>query len=370
MIKTFSRISAAMLLLATLAGASNAQYLTSTKAGFVNNTEGKVYILRHDSEDGEKGRASLGTQMRNGDKLFTNPGSYAEILLNPGSYLRMNEKSAITVLNTDFGSVRFELVAGTVNAEVGQIDKKAPIEIVTPNGSVFLAKNGIYRFDERGGVTMVSVRQGEILVGAAQDVAAEKAAKFGRGKIVTLRGGVQADIAKLNKDAADNFDTWVFGRANTLSAANIAALRRSGSGNTVLASGWFYNSFYNCYTFMPGRRYYSPFGFGFFNSYMDGYWYNPYRWGYPSTGSGGGGVIASAPPRIVMGADRQPIQREPGPRILDSRGGMDAGFGSGRGFGGSGGGVSAPSAPVVVSSSPAPARTSDSGGGGGMPTRP
>lgn len=358
MIKMFSRLSAALLLFAMLAGTSNAQYLTSTKAGFVNNTEGKVYILRYDSEDGEKGRASLGTQMRNGDKLFTNASSRAEILLNPGSYLRMNGNSEISVLETDFGNVRFELTKGTVIAEVGQLDKENRIEIVTPQGPVVLLKTGIYRFDQKEGLVSVAIRQGEVLIGTA---------KHGRGKVVTLKGSAQADVAKINKDQADDFDTWSFGRGNTLSAANIASLRRS-SGNTLLASGWFYDPFYNCYTFLPRGRFYSPYGFGFFNRFADCYWYNPYRYGYPAPGGGGGGTIASLPPRVVSGADRQPIQREPGPRILDSRGtGMDASFGGGRGFGGTSGG-SVASAPAVVSSSPAPARTS-SGGGGSMPTR-
>src|SRR5262249_25170487 len=90
------KITLASLLLALGLGVTaNAQYLISAKAGFVNRVEGKVYIRRADSEDGEKGRASLGTQMRDGDRLSATANSFAETLLNPGSYLRLNENSEI-----------------------------------------------------------------------------------------------------------------------------------------------------------------------------------------------------------------------------------------------------------------------------------
>src|SRR5215813_6048656 len=124
---TRNRISlltlASFLLALGLGATANAQYLISTKAGFVNRVEGKVYILRADSEDGEKGRASLGTQMNDGDTLSATAGSFAETLLNPGSYLRLNENTEIRAVSTNLNSVRFELIKGSVIAEVGETDK-------------------------------------------------------------------------------------------------------------------------------------------------------------------------------------------------------------------------------------------------------
>src|SRR5262249_44010585 len=243
-----------------------AQYLTSTKAGFVNYTSGKVYIYRHDSEDGEKGRASLGTQMREGDRLSTDASSYAEVLLNPGSYLRVNENAEIIAQSTDSAKVRFEFVRGSIIAEIGEMEKKSPIEIVTSHGSIFIAKNGLYRIDEKGSSTLVSVRQGEIMIGTAADIAANKAAKYGRGKVVTLTVSSNPEIAKIDKDASDGFDRWSFSRANALTAANVSALRRNRT-YSAFAGGWIYDSFYNCYTFMPYRGiFYSPYGFSFFNN--------------------------------------------------------------------------------------------------------
>src|SRR5262245_48216385 len=129
---TKNRISlvtlASVLLALGLSATANAQYLISARAGFVNRIDGKAQILRADSEDGEKGRASLGTQMRDGDRLSTTANSFAEVLLNPGSYLRLNENTEVRAVSTDLTSVRFELIKGSVIAEVGQADRKAPIE--------------------------------------------------------------------------------------------------------------------------------------------------------------------------------------------------------------------------------------------------
>ncbi len=374
---TRNRISfallASLILALGLSITANAQYLTSARAGFVNRTEGKVHILRADSQDGEKGRASLGTQMRDGDSISTVGDSYAEVLLNPGSYLRLNENTEVRAASTDLGSVRFELIKGSVIAEVGETNKKAPIEIVTPQGTLTIAKEGLHRIDTRESVTQVSVRQGEIYLGTRQEFAASQAMKIGRGKVATLSGSTQpgkGDLAKLDRDAMDSFDQWSFNRAQMLTAANVASLRRSGV-MSAFNGGWYYNAFYNCYTFMPFRsRFYSPYGFGFFNNYRDCYYYNPwYSGGY----YGGGGYVGTPPARVVTGNDRGPIRREAeGRSIVDSH----SSFGS-RSVGGGDFGdsrtVSSPSSSSSSStiSSPAPSR-GDSGGGGrpSMPTRP
>ncbi|HKQ80465.1 MAG TPA: FecR domain-containing protein [Blastocatellia bacterium] len=362
---------ASFLLALSLGATTNAQYLISTKAGFVNRVEGKVYILRADSEDGEKGRASLGTQMNEGDKLSSTSKSFAETLLNPGSYLRLNENTEIRAASIDFNSVRFELIKGSVIAEIGEVASATPIEIITPHGALTIAKSGLHRIDVKESMTLVAVRQGEIHLGTRDALAANNASKIGRGKVVTLTGKERlgkSDIAKLDKDTADNFDTWSFNRAQSLTAANISALRRSRS-ITAFSGGWYYDSFCNCYTFMPfGSSFWSPYGFGFFNNYRNCTWYNPYYGG----GYYGGGGYTRLPPRAVAGNDRGAISRGTDSRTIYTSPRSDSGigdFGSSRG----GGSVStSSSSSSSVISAPAPSR-SDSGGGGGsrsMPGRP
>ena len=159
----------------------------------------------------EKGRASLGTQMRAGDRLSVAANGFAEALLNPGSYLRLSENTEIRAVNIDFDSVRFELIKGSVIAEIGQIDKKTPIEIVTPHGALTIAKAGLSRIDAKGSATLVAVRQGEIHLGTRDYFLTNQSLKIKRGKVVTLTGPARpgpSDIAKLDQDAIDKFDTW------------------------------------------------------------------------------------------------------------------------------------------------------------------
>src|SRR5262244_2145019 len=226
--RVFLTVFVSFLLALGLGVIANAQYLISTKAGFVNRVQGEVYVLRADGEDDEKGRASLGTQLRAGDRLSVAANSFAEALLNPGSYLRLGENTEVRAVSVDLDSVRFELIKGSVIAEIGQIDKKTPIEIMTPHGALTIAKAGLLRIDAKGSTTLVSVRQGEIYLGTASDFAANQALKIKRGKVVTLTGSTQPgqpgapgllDIAKLDRDAVDKFDAWSFDRAQALTQA-------------------------------------------------------------------------------------------------------------------------------------------------------
>jgi len=333
-------------------------------------------VLRHDSEDGKAGRASLGTQLRDGDQLRTDANSRAEVLLNPGTYLRLDENSEVRAVTTSFSNTRFELLKGSVIVESSQIDKAAPIELVTPNGTLSLAKDSLIRVDAKTGATWVAVRQGEIFLGErAIALANDGKAKLKRGKLARLTGTPQPELAKVDKDAMDNFDTWSFSRAQTLVAANLASVRQ----NSLLSGGWYYNSGFGCYTFVPSRGYiYSPYGFGFFRNALDCLYYNPfYGWGYnpyyynPRTyGGGTGPVIANVPARVVTGNDRTPMRREiPASRGIDSSPSFGPEF--------SGRGISTSSSSSVISTSssagtvsaPVPSRPSGGSSGGSMPSR-
>lgn len=375
---SFATLGLMLSLMLAVAGSASAQHLISSKAGFVNRADGIVHVLRHDSEDGKAGRASLGTQLRDGDQLRTDANSRAEILLNPGSYLRLDENTEVRAVNTSFSETRFELLKGSAIVEIGQIDKKAPIELVTPNGPLAFAKEStLIRVDAKTAATWVAVRQGEIYLGPRMTALAEQgSAKIKRGKLVRLTAGAEKpELAKVDKDAMDNFDAWSFNRAQTLVAANLSSLRQ----NSLLSGGWYYNPFYGCYTFVPSRGFLtSPYGFGFFRNWADCYWYNPFYGGYPyyypGNGNNGGGIIAGGlPGRVVTGNDREPIRRE-----IPANRGIDDGFGRSAGSrgidGGDFGSRSVSSAPSTITSAPAatmsaPAPERSGGGGGAMPSR-
>jgi FecR-like protein len=319
-IASFSIVTISALILVLLGpGTITAQHLISSKAGFVNRVDGKVYITRQDSQANEaKESAALGSQLNDGDQLSTEAGSYAELLLNPGSYIRVNEKSGLRAVNTELTRVRFEVIKGSAMIEVGEVDKQEPVEIITPQGSFFIRKNGLQRLDVREGMTLVAVRQGEIQLGTLEQVLNKKSYKIGRGKVAQLTGEPNPMLAKLDKDAVDEFDNWSFSRAEVLMAANQRALHNSSLNKGSLAYGWLFDPFHRCYTYIPRGSFWSPYGFGFFNSFNSCWdcYFPPtgYSYGYRTSNKGtignGSSGRPAPPPRVVCGIDRAPVRRE------------------------------------------------------------
>jgi hypothetical protein len=348
--------------------------LISTKAGFVNRTEGRVEIERYGNADEERGRASTGTQMRNGDHLMTLTDGYAEVLLNPGTYLRLRPQTQIRALQTSLAKVQFELLQGSIIVEAGEVDKNTPLEIRTPHGPLTIRRDGLHRIDAQPRGTRVAVRQGDLWIGTPEEVLRKEGVRIGRGKETLLNGSNPTpQLAKIDKDRADEFDIWSFSRAQTLVAANNMALRESRGLNT-LAHGWFFNPFTGGYTFIPRNGlFYSPYGFGFFNSFATCFtcFGNVYRglgWGIgaPNNNRPGGGL--QAPARVITGADRTPIQRQVEGRRAELGGGIDAmngGFGGGRAMGGRS--IGMPSAAPTVIAAPMPSRSGGMGGGSAAP---
>jgi hypothetical protein len=381
----------AVIFLAAGAGTGQAQHLISSRAGFVNRADGKVYVTRAGSGElegsEERGRASLGTQMRNGDLLTTEPGAFAEVLLNPGAYLRMNEKTSLRAINTSLTNVQFELVSGSAILEVGEVSKDSPLQINTAHGQFVVKRDGLHRFDIAGNATRVAVRQGELWLGSREEVMTKGASggiKIGRGKTGLFKGSGTPELAKVDRDAFDDFDVWSFNRAQTLVAANNSALSQSRSFNS-LASGWFFDPFSGGYTFIPRNgMFWSPYGFGFFNSFgncftcMNSLFYRGYNSIYGNgRGQNGGGILTpntpAAPGRVINGSDGMAVRREISGRQVDLNPMGDASIGGGRGMG-MGGPVTrsiGATAPMVIAA-PAPSRGMDGGGAGGgaAPARP
>jgi hypothetical protein len=288
------------------------------------------------------------------------------------------------------------LVRGSIILEVGEVGKTTPIQLDTPQGPLTIQRDGLHRIEASKGATRIAVRQGDLWIGPPAEVVRKQGVRIGRGKLALLQPGTTVpQIAKLDKDQADDFDRWSFSRAQTLVAANNMALRDSRS-LTTLSSGWFFNPLTGSYTFIPRNGlFFSPYGFGFFNSFANcftcfGNFYRgpwgigvPGQWGQGGQGGQGGiggGNPASAPARVITGADRTPIQRE----VEGRRAEFGDPFGRGRGIEAMGGGfggrsmgnqsMGMPSAPVIISA-PMPTRGGGgavSGGdaGGGRPTGP
>jgi hypothetical protein len=265
--------------------------IISAKPGMVNYVEGGPLVFRGDEEEGTKLVAR--NQLKPGERLQTREGDKAEILLSPGSYLRVAANTQLEIKSAEFDNMHFDLIQGTAILESAAFDKKVhALKISTPAGDVKVVEKGLYRFQ------ITPEKQVEVLVysGKAEwvkdqsEIATLKASK--RYLLGTDDKG-KPQFVKLSKDDMDSLDVWSKKRAEYLVAAN-DRLSDWMFGSSYYGygygyrGGWVYNPFFNAFTFAPFGDYgfYSPYGFSY------GYYY-PY-YGYYGHGSSGGGGGSSS----------------------------------------------------------------------------
>jgi len=337
--RTFSLLGSILLIAGALVLVGQAQnrerFGISAKAGGVNAVSGQVMVKRAGQDP------QLLTSQDNladGDVVNTATGSQAEILLNPGTYLRLAEKSEFEMVDTSLDSLLVKLNKGTAIIEATGPDQlQLRIPIVTEQKRMTIVRAGIYRINVRPGVTELFVRKGRMSLGTERDDIVKS------GKKVTFSSAGQS-IAKLTNADKDEFDDWSKMRGQTLAKANerLSAralngyLTSSGFGRGFGGFGtwglWTWSPFSSCYTFLPfhygwGSPYGSYYGLYAFPSYYGPRGSNQTqtivtRSSPPSGGSSGGG-----------------------PTWSTAGSGSGSGSGSGGGSGGSSGGaiISAPS---------------------------
>lgn len=288
MLKTIGLIA----VVAVLASAGQAQnrekFGISARAGGVNSVSGSAMVTR-------TGQApqSLTNQddLSAGDAVTTGPASQVEVLLNPGSYLRMAANSEFILVDNSLDNLVVRLVKGSAIIEVtGGDDTDMWINVLANQKRLVITRSGIYRVNVQPGTTELLVRQGRVL----PDNDPRELVKG--GKKVTYGAG-DSVIAKLDKKDQDDFDAWSKLRAKTLAQANLKISNRSVNGYLSSMSDfemfsaanswglWAYSSFARSYTFVPFRYgWASPYGH-YYGNYCN-VWRYPGGSGYNGAGSG------------------------------------------------------------------------------------
>ena len=206
-----------------LAGVTGAKYLISAKAGGVNLISGTVTVERN---DGTAGRLVAGESLDIGDRVTTGDDGRAEVLLNPGSYLRVGANSAFKFVTTDLEDLKIDLSAGTAIFEVIANDDFR-VSVKMPKQHVFLTQTGVYRLDVTAdGNSRLAVFKGEAFVGPK----AQTKVASGRTALLTVNG---TSVAKFDRDTKDPFDVWSKERGKNLMKAN-AQLQQKALRNSLI----------------------------------------------------------------------------------------------------------------------------------------
>jgi hypothetical protein len=311
----------------TISAAAGDRYVISAKAGGVNFVEGEVTIARKGAKNVQ---LMKGDSIEIGDRVSTGADGKAEILLNPGSFLRLGGNSAFEFVTTSLDDLQLKLASGTAILEVFAAED-FKVEVSTPRTDYLLVSTGVYRIDVD--TDRVKVWKGTARVENAGDVRSGRTATSGANGVL---------VTKFDRDERDAFDLWSRDRSKQL--ARISAqlkrdhvrpeLMRSFLGRRWNMYGsfglWVFSPFFGGYCFLPfGYGWNSPYGYGFGHSI---WWYDlpPVVYSPPSSGptNPGGSTNTNTPPitPIVTAGTRAPIP--PFVRIEQSLGGGIRGGGS------------------------------------------
>jgi len=261
------------------------KFVISAKAGGINAITGQADV--HPKGESDWQQLSITDDLDSGDRVRTAIDGRIEILLNPGSYLRVGGDSEVELLNNTLANLEVRLLRGTAIVEATGADGlELNISISTPHTKLAIVRQGLYRLNViPNDATELIVRKGRVIL---SDDSHTKV-KGGNKVIFSATNVSVAKLTKEEKKVQENIDTWSKERAETLAKAN----RRINDTmlNSAFASFrdwdplsrsvglWFYNSRVGCYTFLP---FYYGWGSPYGNSYSTSV-YSPYfGLGYPT----------------------------------------------------------------------------------------
>jgi hypothetical protein len=295
----YCRIFLFLLVIVATAGAARAQgrepladddqnqYVVSAKAGVVNFVDGAASVRRNKPFAAPEMLVS-GDELDTGDIVSTGQNCRAEILLNPGCYLRLGEHSEFVFLFDELSHEnRIRVLRGSAIIEASAIDYAIVVE--APQGTFRIARTGLYRVNAGAdGKADVVVRKGLALIGRTE---------IKQGKRATVVAGGAPIVASFNKNEGDELDDWSKERARTLIAANKKLQKQGLKGNLAIgfvSNTWIYDRLFGYYTFLPYTAgFESPYGWGY--SVCNPYWYRRPGPGFNYGGGSGGGYGGGQP---------------------------------------------------------------------------
>lgn len=234
------------------------QYVVSVKAGLVNHVQGSANVAA--------------TQMvPAGEPVRTGAGGYAEILLTPGSFLRLDEKSEVVLDDVNLTKVALRLVEGTAIIEVVEIDPQYPVRVTTGPLTTLIAEAGLYRFADG----VATVLEGKLETGDGKF-------EYEKGWDVFYKDNFRA--RKSTRPTLSSLDVYSRTRSEDVAQANMTLVAQPSVVATNTGSNrWVWSPVFGAYTFIPISNHKSPYG-------------HRYRGvGRPySPGSGSGGSTSSA----------------------------------------------------------------------------
>jgi hypothetical protein len=213
------------------------QYVVSAKAGFVNFIDGSANVSVHQ-------------QVAEGAPIETYDRSHVEVLLNPGSFLRLGQNSTAIFDSVDLTNLKIRIEDGSAIVEAAESSKRVPIQVTAGELRTSIVAPGVYRF---------SPGSARVLEGRLDIVGSPIVVKKGH-EITDLAGSYTQNTVPVT--FTDDLDQWSQARSQLVSRAN--AFAYAGQPRPITnGSLWYFSPFLAGYTFIPFRTYRSYYGYSF-----------------------------------------------------------------------------------------------------------
>ena len=260
---------------------ASAQSVISTHSGVIHFFEGAVYLGDRPLE------SHLGKfpSVPQGAELRTAEGR-AEVLLTPGVFLRMGDRTAIRMVANDLADTRVELQTGSAIVDSGEPNADTSVSLIYKNWRVHFLRKGVYRIDSDPPCLWVRQGEAEVFTGTG-------------GQPISVEHGMNLPLAAVlvpeqrpNELSGDSLSDWADGRGESIAADDAITAQIDedpASQTTGLDSFTYFPSLGMPSLGMDSSGLYSsytPYQPGFNSIYLPGYTYPPIMLGLLGHGMG------------------------------------------------------------------------------------
>lgn len=206
---------------------ASAQSVISAHSGLVHFFDGTVLL----DDQPLQQKTGKFDQMNNGSELRTQDGR-AELLLTPGTFLRLGANSAIRMISNRLDDTRVELLSGAAILDQGSDTlANTSVTLLYNLDEVHINKPGRYRFDSEPPQLKVETGDAEVK-GPGTSVQAST------GFVVPLDGKLVARkiLNDSHANSGDDLDTWDQARNNSVAQDNQDAAATNDLSKTI--DGW------------------------------------------------------------------------------------------------------------------------------------
>lgn len=199
---------AAVATLATFSSIARGQEVVSAQSGVINYSEGAVLV---DDTPLDRKPATF-PLLKDGSVLRTEKGR-AELLLTPGTFLRLDENSSVKMQSSSLTATSLEFLKGSAILDCTAAQGAIPVTLQYKDASVTFSKPGLYRVDSD--TEVLQAYSGEAVVKQQG-----KQTQIDPTRLYFFE--LDTDTKKFDDGTDDEFLDWARNRNDVITAENQA----------------------------------------------------------------------------------------------------------------------------------------------------